>query len=162
MMAQAPNPLHAAHAQPQWAQLTRLAGDRAATLFEELRQRVSRIGGLAEELHYEPQSGWEPRYLMGGLKLFSVSIRPGLLEVTLPLDETLRQRLLAAPRVRAEIKKALEKIENPASELTLPLSDRAAVRAFSKLVLIRGKSIAAGRERPGVGEKPESPGTGRA
>ena len=46
----------AAH-KPDWARFTRLAGDHAAILFEDLRRRVSRIDGLREELFYHAPEG---------------------------------------------------------------------------------------------------------
>ncbi len=140
-----PNPFHAAHAKPQWAQLTRLAGDRAAILFEDLRRRASKIAGLQEELHYfGPGEGWAPHYRIGEETLFIVRIRPALLEATVPLDESLRQKLLASPKVAAGIKEAIRSapVGDPAPEIKLQLSNASTVRAFANVVRIKSKSMA--------------------
>ncbi len=121
---------------PSWAQLTRLGGDRAAVLFEELRKRVSSIDGLREELIYQsPEWGWGPRYSAGGQVLFSAHILPGALDVSLALDAGQRENILKSSGISAEIRRAIE--ENPASgdaAVRIRLANRAAVASFSKLV----------------------------
>ena len=130
---------------PQWAQLTRLAGDRAAILFEDLRRRVGKIAGLQEELHYfGPEQAWAPRYRIGEETLFIVRVRPGLLEAAVPLDESLRQKLLASPKLGAEIKEAIRNVsvQDPDTGIKLKLSNPATVRALVNLVLMKSKLLA--------------------
>ncbi len=128
---------------PDWAQLTRLAGDHAAILFEELRRRIGMIDGLVEELVYEgPDLGWRPRYRLGEATLFSVTIRPGVLEVALPLDAALRERVLKSPRVARFIKQVIEsgQAEGDAMGLAMRLATLAQVRAFARVVLLKSRS----------------------
>jgi hypothetical protein len=47
------NPVTAGRSDTQWAQLTRLAGERAALIIEDLRRRVDATEGLIEELYHD-------------------------------------------------------------------------------------------------------------
>lgn len=68
---------------PQWAELTRWAGDRASILFEDLRRRIGAIEGLREALHFAgAEVGWVARYCVGDVVLFDVEFFPGILEST--------------------------------------------------------------------------------
>jgi hypothetical protein len=137
---------------PDWAQLTRLAGDRVAILFEELRRRVGAIDGLVEELfYYGPQEasgtdqvnwGWAPRYRVGETTLFSVTIRPADLEAGITLDGVLRERLLESQRVARGIKEAIRgaPVDGDTTRLRVRLSRLAEVRALASVVLMKSKS----------------------
>ena len=146
----------AAH-KPDWARFTRLAGDHAAILFEDLRRRVSRIDGLREELFYhapegertDPRSrtdwGWAPRYCIGQATLFGVFIRPGALEGVMTLESPLCERLLGSARIAARIKEAIQSAPSEAGVVTLrlPLRNVSDVRSFANLVILRSKAVAA-------------------
>ncbi len=146
----------AAH-KPDWARFTRLAGDHAAILFEDLRRRVSRIDGLREELFYhapegertDPRSrtdwGWAPRYCIGQATLFGVFIRPGALEGVMTLESPLCERLLGSARIAARIKEAIQSAPSEAGVviLRLPLRNVSDVRSFANLVIVKSKAVAA-------------------
>lgn len=141
------NPFRAAHAKPHWAELIRLAGDRAAILFQELRRHMRRIDGLQEELHYfGPEWGWAPRYRVGEGILFTAHILPGRLEATVSLEGPLKETLLASPRIAARLKDGIRSagFSGSGAELRVWLSNRAAVRSFAQLVAFKNK-IAASR-----------------
>jgi hypothetical protein len=148
-----PNPFRDPQAKPAWAQLTRLAGDRAAILFEELRRQLGRIDGVQEELHYDgADRGWVPRYRVEGNILCAVQILPGLLEARVELDSTVREKLLAWPRVSAEIRQALggAALDKGIASLRLRLSNRADVRSLASLAALKNKfsSPSATKENP--------------
>ena len=138
--ADPPNPVTAGHTNPQWAQLTRLAGDRAAILFEDLRRRVGTIVGLVEELHYDGVAKrWTPRYRRGEEVLFTAHILPAALEVTLTLDAGERLRLLSSPRLSSTMKHFIQRtpmVEGQVS-VRVRLNSRVAVREFASLVVTR-------------------------
>lgn len=139
------NPFREHRSKPEWAQLTRLAGDAASILFEDLRKRVSAIDGLQEELSYfGPEWGWAPRYRVGTITLFIVYILPGQLEGFLALESSIREKLLASPRVAAGIKEAIRNalLHNETSWARVLLSSRSAVRSFARAVLVQSKMIA--------------------
>lgn len=99
------NPFRDAKVKPDWAQLTRLGGDRVAILFEDLRSRISRIDGLVEELHFcGEDAGWLPRYRVGDQVLLTVQVLPGNLSAILELEESLAKRLLNSPTEAVRIK----------------------------------------------------------
>ncbi len=132
------NPIVAAHSNPHWAELIRRAGDRAAILFGELRQRVSRIDGLEEDLHdYGEEWGWAPRYRVGEQTLFIAHLLPGRLEASIDLNPSLKQSLLNSPRISAGLKETIRNAATDSSSgLRIALPSLAAVRSFAKLVLI--------------------------
>ncbi len=113
------NPFCDPNVKPDWAQLTRLGGDRVAILFEELRRRIGAIDGLIEDLHFASQDeGWVPRYSLDGVTIAHAHIGPGSLEVTLCL----------AGKVEVE-----EKIRGRAARHRL--DSRAAVTLFARLMI---------------------------
>jgi len=153
----AENPFRDPHAKPRWAELTRLAGDRAAILFEDLRRRLAGIDGLQEELFYAgPDDGWLPRYKAGEQVLFSAHILPGALEASIELEAPLRDRALASPRVAAGIKEALRRAAlAPEGNVRLRLSSASLVRSFARLVLMKSRFD---NRRQGGGQcHPETP-----
>src|SRR5579863_1397157 len=128
---------------PDWAQLTRLAGDRAAIRFEALRRAISGIDGLVEELCYDgPDRGWVPRYRVGAIVLASVRISPGALEAAIELDGALRERVLESPRIAGSIKQAIlaAPVAGGAIQLRLRLSSLAQVRALARVMLEKSKA----------------------
>ena len=130
---------------PQWAELTRLAGDRAAILFEYLRAQVGSIDGLIEDLHYAgPEGGWTPRYRLGGTTLFIAHVLPGVLEASLELDAAACQKLLASPGTGAALKAAIRQAYRDGEPATvrMPLSTHADIRAFAKAVRRKGRIVA--------------------
>ena len=132
------NPFRNPNAKPTWAQLTRLAGDRVAILFEELRSLMGRVDGLIEELHYTgPEAGWAPSYRVGEEKLFWVSILPGSLVGHMEIDQSLLRKTLAS-RVGVPLKKALHEAQPLAEERSLfhlELTSAKLVRAFARLAV---------------------------
>ncbi len=139
------NPFRDPESKPEWAQLTRLAGDRVAILFEDLRGRLGKIDGLQEELHYSAVLGWVPRYRLGESTLCMVRIMPGLLEATVELDHPLREKLLASPRVTAGIKMAIRSasLDESSAPVLFQLANQATVRAFANVVLFKAKFVSA-------------------
>jgi hypothetical protein len=144
------NPVTASHTNLQWAQLTRLAGDRAALLFEDLRTRVSAIAGLVEELYYDEfAERWTPRYRLGEAVLFTAHILPAALEATLALDRGERLSLLGSRRLSFAMKHLIQQTLMIEGRVSIPvrLNSRAAVGAFSTLVAMKSKLIS--RNVPG-------------
>ncbi len=134
-----------AGAKPDWAQLTRLGGDRVAILFEELRTRISRISGLIEELHFcGLAEGWLPRYRVGDRVLFKVQILPGNLSATIELDEWLARKLLNSPRVAGKVKLWLGtvSIREGIALLRVRLSSRADICSLRNFVILIDKEQA--------------------
>ncbi len=127
---------------PSWAQLTRLAGDRAAILFEDLRRRLGKIDGLREELYYhEAESGWAPRYKLGEQVLCTAHILPGILEASLELEAPLRESVLNSPRVAAVIREAVRRapVAPGVVALRLRLSNASLVRSFATIVIMKSR-----------------------
>lgn len=138
------NPFREPERKPDWAQLTRLAGDRVAILFEDLRGRIGNIAGLEEELHYSGSDwGWTPRYRLGDESLFVAHLRPGFLEATIELQRPLREKVLASSRVTTKVKAAIgDAPEKGGSILArFRLSSRADVSSFANLVRLKSKFI---------------------
>ena len=132
------NPFRNPSAKPQWAQLTRLGGDRVAILFEDLRKRISGISGLVEELHFSgPEDGWLPRYRVGDRVLLTVQILPGSLTAQVELDESLARNLLNSPNEPGRIKAWLRPvaIREGIALLRARLTSRAHTRSLTKLLL---------------------------
>jgi hypothetical protein len=136
------NPVTASHSNLQWAQLTRLAGDRASLLFEELRRRVGTVPGLVEELHYDGAAErWTPRYRLGEEVLFAAHILPAALEASLTLDARERLSLLGSRRLSSAMKQLIQQtpmLEGQVS-VRVQLNSRAAVREFASLVVTRSR-----------------------
>jgi len=141
------NPVTAGHTNLQWAQLSRLAGDRTALLFEDLRRRVGTIAGLVEELHYDGVAQrWTPRYRLGAEVLFTAHVLPAALEATLTLDAGERLSLLDSHRLSSTMKHLIQQtplVEGQGS-LRVRLNSRAAVRAFGALVAMKGRLFSNG------------------
>jgi hypothetical protein len=142
------NPVTAGHANLQWAQLSRLAGDRAALLFEDLRRHLGTIAGLVEELHYDGAAQrWTPRYRLGEEVLFTAHILPAALEATLALDASQRLSMLGSHQVSSTMKHLIQQtpvVEGQVS-LRVRLNSRAAVKAFSTLVTMKSKLFQIGK-----------------
>jgi len=138
------NPFRDARSRPEWAQLTRLAGDRASILFEDFRRCLSKIDGLQEELHYSgPERGWAPRYRVQGEVLCAVRVLPGILEGTVELEAPLCRKLLSSPKIAESIKETI-RIGHPEKGVTsaqVLLKSPAAVRAFANLVLMKSRFL---------------------
>jgi len=138
------NPFRDARSRPEWAQLTRLAGDRASILFEDFRRCLSKIDGLQEELHYGgPDWGWAPRYRVQGEVLCAVRVLPGILEGTVELEAPLCRKLLSSPKIAESIKQAVRSghTEKWVTSAQVLLESRAAVRAFANLVLMKSRFL---------------------
>ena len=136
------NPVTAGHANLQWAQLTRLAGDRAAILFEDLRRRVGTIAGLVEELHYDAGAErWMPHYRLGENVLFTAHLLPAALEATVALDPGERMSLLGSRRLSSAMKHIIRNTPMVDGQVLVRvlLNSRAAVGAFSNLVAMKSK-----------------------
>ena len=136
------NPVTAGHTNQQWAQLTRLAGDRAAILFEDLRRRVGTIAGLVEELHYDSVAErWTPRYRFGEDVVFTAHILPAALEATLTLAAGGRISLLGSRRLSSAMKQLIRQAPIVEGQISVRvrLNSRVAVREFSTLVIMKCK-----------------------
>ncbi|HLY59948.1 MAG TPA: hypothetical protein VKV95_04210 [Terriglobia bacterium] len=132
------NPFRDVNAKPEWAQLTRLGGDRVAILFEDLRTRISGISGLVEELHFcGPEDGWLPRYRVGDQVLLTVEVLPGNLTASVELPESLAKRLLNSPTGAGRIKTWLRAvaIREGIALLRVRLSSRTDTCSLATLVL---------------------------
>lgn len=139
------NPYRDPQVQPEWAQFTRLAGDRAAILFEELRAAVGEIEGLREDVHFAGEAvGWVPRYRLGEITLFIVRILPGFLEAIMDVDRPERETLLAAKGVSREIKDILQKAagHDSSAAIRVRLDSRSQVSRWARLVNARGRLVA--------------------
>lgn len=138
----AANPFRDPARKPQWAELTRLAGDRAAILFEDLRRRVGGLNGLIEERHFG-ELGWGPRYRIGEITLFSAVVLPARIEASIDLGSSLAERLLRSTRTSKEIKRVLASAEKNAGSLQirLPLTSAGSVCSLARLVLAKGHSL---------------------
>jgi len=138
------NPVTASHTNLQWAQLTRLAGDRAAILFEDLRRRVGTIAGLVEELHYDGVTQrWTPCYHLDDEVLFTAHILPAALEATLTLDADQRHSLLGSRRLSSTMKHLIQQTPIVQGQVSVRarLNSQAAVRAFATLILMKSKLV---------------------
>ena len=127
-----------AQAKPDWAQFTRLGGDRVAILFEELRTRISAISGLVEELYFSgPAQGWGPRYRVGDRVLLKVNIAPGNLGAMVEMEEMLFIKLLRSPKNAGKIKKWFRtvSIREGIALLSVRLSNRADICSLANLVV---------------------------
>ncbi len=123
---------------PEWSELMRMAGDRAAILCYDLRSRVGEWEDVREELHYfGPAWGWAPRYRVGGTTLCIIHLLPGKIEVTLPIGKAAETRLLASRRLSAGLKRAI-RMTPPAhrneKNVRLPLRSAAAVDAVARVL----------------------------
>ncbi len=137
-----PNPVTAGHASPQWAQLSRLAGDRAAILFEELRKRVGAIPGLVEELRYdEVEKRWTPHYLLGAEVLFTAHILPAALEAMTALSASQRDRLLRSRKIGLAMRQIIEKapMVGGSVPVRVRLNNQAAVGAFAAVITAKSR-----------------------
>src|SRR5579872_1139120 len=102
------NPFNDPATKPQWAQLTRLGGDRVAILFEDLRCQIAKIDGVIESLRYSgPEEGWVAEYCADGTALFTARIFPGVLEVTMVFDGSGCAQLIGSEKLGARMKDAL-------------------------------------------------------
>lgn len=138
------NPFRLPDRKPDWAQLTRLAGDRAAILFEELRRAVGKIDDVIEDLYFSgAELGWAPRYRLGETTLFIAHIFPGRVEASIELEASWKRELLASPRVSTWLKTEIRKAPSSAPTVVLHvlLPTRAAVRSFAQLVAIKSRVV---------------------
>lgn len=149
-----PNAVTAARAGSQWAQLTRLAGDRAAILFEELRKRVGTIPGLVEELRYDGvEKRWTPHYRLGEEALFAAPILPAALEATTTLDAFEREKLLGSRRIGLAMKQSIARAPTVGGSvhMRVRLNSQATVRAFAALIVMKSKLVSSRVQKSGPG-----------
>ncbi len=143
-MRYTPFPFRDPATKPDWADYTRLGGDRVAVLFEELRAAVGGIDGIIEDIHYlDAETGWVPRYRVGDTVLFVVHISPGQLAATMEVTNDQRERLLAAP-LGAELKSIIRAApsERGIAVVRTPLASSAAVRGFARAVKLKSRIAA--------------------
>jgi hypothetical protein len=122
---------------PQWADLLRLAGDRAVILLEDFRQRVAGIAGVVEELRYlGPEQGWAPAYRLGERLLCVAHVLPGKILVIFDLDRSACERVLVSPRIAEIVNRALRPAlgDAPRAVVCVELGSKAVNRAFVGLV----------------------------
>jgi hypothetical protein len=146
----AENPFRDPGTQPDWAEFTRLGGDRVTILFEDLRKRIGAIEGLSEDMHYAcPEEGWRARYCLGDTLLFTARIFPGVLEVTLWVNAGERNRLLQRQSGGAALGKALSEAQGERDLLAarLELKNSSGVRSFARWVVHLSK-MKAGERSP--------------
>lgn len=140
------NPFRDPAVKPTWAQLSRLAGDRAAIRFEDLRKRVGAIAGIREDLHFfGSEWGWAPRYCVEDMVLFVVRILPGSLEGTVELDAPLREKILKS-RVAGGIKEAVRRapVRAGVASASFLLSTMRDIHLFARVVLMKSKVLRGG------------------
>jgi hypothetical protein len=132
-------PFHDPSRKPQWAQLSRLGGDRVAILFKELRQSLGRIDGIVERLSFAgDEDGWVVQYCAGNTELFTARISPGLLEVKIPSESGgVESKML---QLSAALKRAIQNSQS-ARFWQFCLKNRAMVHSFASLVAARSKQI---------------------
>lgn len=146
----AENPFRDAGTQPDWAQFTRLGGDRVTILFEDLRGRLGAIEELSEDMHYAgPEEGWRARYRLGDALLFTARIFPGVLEATLWVSARERNRLLQRQSGGAALGKALSEAQGEGDlwAARLVLKNSSGVRSFARWVVHLSK-MKAGERSP--------------
>ncbi|HUZ47461.1 MAG TPA: hypothetical protein VMW54_12570 [Terriglobia bacterium] len=132
-------PFYDPSVKPQWAQLSRLGGDRVTILFKELRASLGKIDGIVERLHFSGiKDGWVVRYSVGPCELFTARISPGLLEVKLPADFVGAGKPFKLPQPSAALKSAIPKVQS-GEPTRIRLTNRARVRSFSNLAVARGR-----------------------
>ncbi len=139
------NPYRDPHVKPDWAQFSRLAGDRAAILFEELRAAIGDIEGLREDVCFVSQDvGWAPRYRLGEKALFVVRVLPGFLEPIMELERGEREALLAARGISRALLDVLQRPEEQHGGTVLHglLENRSQVRNWARLVKARSRLAA--------------------
>lgn len=133
------NPFRHPDVKPDWAQLTRLGGDRVAILFEELRRRVGVIDGLVEDLHFVgPEDGWVPRYSVNGETVAFTHIGPGRLEATLHVagcPAGASQRAVPPAPLPGSAMRRLTDDEHSNALLRAELRTHAAVEAFARMLI---------------------------
>ena len=137
------NPFQDPTVKPTWAQLSRLAGDRAAIRFEELRKKVGAIVWIPEDLHYSGADwGWVARYCVGSMVLFVVRILPGNLEGMVELDAPLREKVLKS-RIAGGIKEAVRRapVSAGVASVSFLLSAMKDIHLFARVVLMRSKVL---------------------
>jgi hypothetical protein len=150
-MASAVSPLNLVRGpakKPEWAQLVRLGGDRVAILFDELRKLVGRIDGVVERLRYSTTEGrWIVEYQVGGDKLFTVRISPGLLEADMFLSPSEIETVLATRKLGGTIKDEIRTAAGQSGPCSVrfPLKDRRTVRSFANLVRVKDKLVSNSR-----------------
>ncbi len=139
------NPYRDPDVRPEWAQLSRLAGDRAAILFEELRAAIGDIEGLREDVHFlNAEVGWVPRYRLGEVTLFVVSILPASLRALMELERSEVETLLASRRISQETKNLLRKAagQDGRAAIRVDLESRGQVVSWARLVKGRSRLAA--------------------
>lgn len=108
-------------------------------LFEDLRNRVSRIEGLVEDLGYSgPALGWGPCYRVGEKTLFNARILPGVLEASIELDPRLREHLLRSPKSAKTIRGRGWGVSEVAV-LRVRLRNLEDVRAWASLAIMKNR-----------------------
>jgi hypothetical protein len=128
---------------PQWAQLTRLAGDRTAILFEDFREQLGVIDGLVEELRYlGPEQGSVPACRVGKHSLCQAHILPGSLMASLKLDRPAWERALNSSRVTGRMKTILRQALDDTSAISqqVNLRTKSQIRAFTGFVSWLGRN----------------------
>ena len=133
------NPFNDPATKPQWAQLTRLGGDRVAILFEELRRQIAKIDGIIESLSYlGPEEGWAAEYRADGTTLFTVRILPGVLEATMTFDASTFERFVSSGKLSVKMKDTLRNAE-ASGFIRLDVNHSSAVRSLANLAVIKSK-----------------------
>jgi hypothetical protein len=133
-----PNPLRGPARSDGWAQLTRLAGDRAAVLLQAFRQELGRISGLQEQLFRPaPDEPWALRYRIGEEILFTMRIGPGLVEAVIPADSALRAALAHSSSFGRDhsLRQFRAVTTDESAEIRFRIGNREDVRLFVNLAL---------------------------
>ncbi|MEE8177922.1 MAG: DUF3788 family protein, partial [Acidobacteriota bacterium] len=105
-----PNLYRAKNRKPTWAEVIRMAGDRTAILFDELRRQLGEMGDVSEELRFQgSREGWTPLYRLGGATLCVVHLAPARMEASVPMGRKAVRDLLSSPGVSASLKAAIRK-----------------------------------------------------
>ena len=120
----------------------------AAGRFRVLRNGLLAIGGVAESVRYMGASWrWAWEYGIGNRKLCWIHVIGNGLSVTFTVSSPEEERMRRAPRLAAEVARALEEAQRtgPLKWCWLDLADRRAVDAFLRLAARKAEWLT---ERP--------------
>ncbi len=125
---------------PEWSQLVRMAGDRAAILCNELRGHLGKLGDVREEIrYYGSELGWMPRYQFGRTTLCRVHMLPGRAEVSVPMDRAAQKNFLSVEKLPVSLRTAIRKVRFPEkiAYLRIPLKSPSTARSVARLLRLK-------------------------
>ncbi|MEE8257185.1 MAG: DUF3788 family protein [Acidobacteriota bacterium] len=139
-----PNLYRAKNRKPKWAEVIRMAGDRTAILFDELRRQLGEMGDVSEELRFQgSREGWTPLYRLGRATLCVVHIAPARMEASVPMGRKAVRDLLSCPGVSASLKAAIRKApyRGNRKKPRVALPNRRAINSLARLLRFQHKLL---------------------